>query len=122
MKIFSALNKRIYLVIALFILILILIFSFACSGNSKTKIQPQKQVKSTEPLTLNVKYVVIGDTGIDGTYPVVSVTYTNSQGGTEQISGLKLRDNPEEVMRNDVASSSTDIKVNVRGKIIAITK
>ena len=113
------LNKRIYLAVTLIIFTMILSLSFSCNLNSNTEIQSQKQIKSTEPSTLNVKYVVIGDTGISGTYPVVSATYTNSQGGTEQISNLKLKDNPEEVMRNDVASNSTDTKVNIRGAIIA---
>ena len=112
------LNKRIHLLVALTIFTLILSFSFACNESSSTVNQSQKTT-STVPSTLNVKYIVIGSTGISGTYPVVSVTYTNSQGGTEQISGLKLKDNAEEVIKSNATDSSSDKEINVKGAVIA---
>jgi hypothetical protein len=89
-------------------LILMLIFSFAlaCNGTSTEakKVEEVKEEKSlaTETIskTIDAKYIVVGTNSIDieyedgddkwtRTYPInpeVSVTYSNSQGGTEQIS------------------------------------
>lgn len=92
--------KRLYLIVALIIFTLILSFSFACNENSGTGSNTtySETITTTDkPLTVNVKYIVFGDTGNDVVNPEVSVTYTNYQGGTEQISNLELKDNPNDI-------------------------
>ena len=93
--------KRLYLIVALIIFTVILSFSFACNGSSNTGSKTtysETITTAAKPLTVNVKYMVFGDTGNDVVNPEVSVTYTNYQGGTEQISNLVLKDNPNDIM------------------------
>ena len=94
------LNKRIYFVVSLIIFTLILSFSFACNGNSSEKVKTtysEAITTTAKPVTADVKYIIFGDTGNNVVNPEVSVTYSNSQGGTEQISNLELKDNPNDI-------------------------
>ncbi|GAH57398.1 unnamed protein product, partial [marine sediment metagenome] len=102
---------RIKYLIPFIALILIFSFALACNGTSteSKKVEEVKEEKSlateTIPKTIDVKYIVIGLNSMDiehtppnedkymTTHPIrpeVSVTYSNSQGGTEQISAIKL--------------------------------
>jgi hypothetical protein len=93
-------NRIIYAGIILFVFILFIGFSLSCNGkNEESKTTYKENVTATkEPLTVDVKYIVFGTTSNDVINPVVSVTYTNSQGGTEQISNLELKENPNDIM------------------------
>lgn len=101
-------------------LILVLIFSsgLACS-DTETKEESQKEEKTlvTETIskTVDVKYVVIGLNSIDIKYednstrtfpirPEVSVTYLNSQGGTEQISAISLKKDVHSLGLSEIAN------------------
>ncbi|MCL5770694.1 MAG: hypothetical protein M1479_00250 [Actinobacteria bacterium] len=93
--------KRLYLLVALVFFTLILSFSFACNESSSTGSKTtysETITTAAKPLTVDVKYIVFGDTGNDVVNPEVSVTYTNYQGGTEQISNLVLKGNPNDIM------------------------
>lgn len=73
----------------LLFLILALIFNLGLACGDK------QELKKQEIKTIDVKYIVGGvDTD------EVSVTYSNSQGGTEQKNNLKLKNNLEEAYRD----------------------
>lgn len=58
----------------------------ACSGSESI----EEEIPLT-PRTIDVEYMVLGTLAAGIVNPVVSVTYSNSQGGTEQKNGLRLK-------------------------------
>jgi len=87
--------KAKYLILFL-ILVLVFNFGLACSSSEPEEkiIEEEKSlITKTIPKTIDVKYVVIGHIinkwgGISD--PKVSVTYNNTQGGTQQTNNLIL--------------------------------
>lgn len=69
-------KRKLYFFIPFLVLVLIFSFALACNGSSGE---------------IDVKYIVAGYTGTEEIKPEVSVTYSNSQGGTEQKNGLVLK-------------------------------
>jgi uncharacterized protein YxeA len=81
-------KKTIKLLISIIVITFVLGLIFACGVSNKlVKTSDNgneiKELKKTE--FIQVKYIVVGE-GTDE----VSVTYSNSQGGTEQKNNLKL--------------------------------
>jgi hypothetical protein len=90
------------------ILLVILVFSFTFTGCFASSNSPTSEEENNELIVeeiidnyIEVKYIVIGTNSVDlknadnedfsiPFSPEVSVTYSNSQGGTEQISGINL--------------------------------
>lgn len=74
----------------------------------------------TEPIKpINVKYIVLGYSSVmDSIPPKVSVTYSNSQSGTEQINDIVLKKTPSELglSKKDLGEDSY---TKLRGEIIA---
>ena len=109
------------------ILLIVLIFSLiSCSPvyNSKKTIDSLEAVRqanmtaeTTIPIktTIDVKYIVLGYSSIMDTVPCkVSVTYSNSQGGTEQINGIQLKKKP-----STIGMGKVEDDVGFLGELIA---
>ena len=104
-------------------IVLMLGLAVACNGSSEPKEEVRKEEKSLDieiiSKTIDVKYIVIGLNSIDiehtppnedkytTTHPVspeVSVTYSNSQGGTEQISVVRLEKDIHSLGLSEIAN------------------
>lgn len=113
--------KKIYYVVPLLIFVLVFSFALACNGSptKAEKVEEEPLVIETVPKTINVKYIVLGyNSMVDRLPPEVSVTYSNSQGGTEQISGIELKKLPSELNLLEEWFGGTSYTA-LRGEVIA---
>jgi len=94
-------KRKVYFAIPFLVLVLIFSFTFAgcCFPSSSSNVakQTNSYQATTEyiPKTNHVEYIVLGYSSIMNSIPPeVSVTYSNSQGGTEQMNGIVLKKTP----------------------------
>jgi len=99
-------------------LILILVSNLGL-GCSSSEIKEEVMVAKPISETIYVRYVVMGYPASEIVNPEVSVTYNNSQGGTEQKNGLILKENSELILGDTVKGFNFEVLKDWRAEIIA---
>lgn len=108
----------IVLVVAVFILFVSCVngcFNSPVTANKTNRVTETTSYTKPVKTTIDVEYIVLGFSSImDTVPPEVSVTYSNSQGGTEQISSTELKKTP-----SDLGLAKEIFGDKLRGEIIA---